>query len=222
MKGYLAGLLVKRVCIFGQPVPGVRQGSTRTPRICDTEPTLLLVVLVAGVLLGAIAVGTALVLTRRQKPPVPLASNPAPVPANPGAVHAQPARVVDQQRGRNWRDIYVRLLAFVDRALADVERTMPDEQSMPVRPPRFENEESGTLAAELTVLGSAHVQAAHAAWSRTLFQFYLLARDVAEAGSQNLPEEQYRGEVLELRKTRTSVFEMADALRRLAAQELRD
>jgi hypothetical protein len=225
MKAYLAGLLVKRVCIFGQPVPGVRPGSTRTPRICDTEPTLLLVVLVAGILAGAIAITTALVLTRRRQPATDAPARPGPASA-PQPVHtsgtvARSAGDGDGQPGRNWRDVYARLLAFVDRATADVERTMPDERSMPVRPPRLESEESSTLAAELTVLGSAHVHDAHAAWSRALFQFYLLARDVADAGAQNLPEEQYRNEVLELRRTRSTVIEMADALRRQAAQELR-
>jgi hypothetical protein len=105
--------------------------------------------------------------------------------------------------------------------MADVGRTMPEERSMPVSPPRFENEQNGTLAAELTVLGSAHVHAAHAAWSHALFQFYLLARDVAEAHAKNLAESQYRHEVLELRRTRSAVFELADALRRQATQELR-
>lgn len=113
------------------------------------------------------------------------------------------------------------MLDLVDNAMANVGRTMPDDRSMPVSPPRFENEQSGTIAAELTVLGSAHVHAAHAAWSHALFQFYLLARDVAEAHAKNLAESQYRHEVIELRRTRAMVFELADTLRRQATQELR-
>jgi hypothetical protein len=147
-------------------------------------------------------------------------AEPPPHSAAPSEVPVAPPNG-DGRGGRNWRDVYSRLLAFVDRAMVDVGRTMPDERSMPVSPPRFDTEESGTLAAELTVLGSTHVHAAHGAWAGALFQFYLLARDVAEANAQNLAESQYRHEVLELRKTRASVFELADALRRQTTQELR-
>jgi hypothetical protein len=230
----LAGVFVKRVCVLGSPVPGEGPGNTTTPTFCDTEPTALLVVVVAGafLLLLAILVLLTILVVRRRPVPVaaPMSYAVAPVveptslhvPPAPTVVAAPPAPVTDgRARGRNWRDVYGRLLDFVDKAMADVGRTMPEERSMPVSPPRFENEQSGTLGAELTVLGSAHVHAAHAAWSHALFQFYLLARDVNEAHAKNLAESQYRHEVLELRRTRSSVYELADALRRQATQELR-
>src|SRR5687767_9673283 len=47
MSHQLAGLFVKRVCMFWQ-LPGERRGTVQATKICDTEPTLLLVVLVAG------------------------------------------------------------------------------------------------------------------------------------------------------------------------------
>jgi hypothetical protein len=226
MEQRLAGVFLKRVCIMGEPVPGRGPGNTTTPTICDTEPTLLLVVIVAGafVLLLALMVLIAILLLRRRSaaPAVPYVPAPPVLaqPPPPSAVTTAP--VTDGKvRGRDWRDVYGRLLELVDRAMEDVRRTMPEDRTMPVAPPRFENEQSGTLAAELTVLGSAHVHAAHAAWSHALFQFYLLARDVAEAHAKNLAESQYRHEVAELRRTRASVFELADALRRQATQELR-
>lgn len=216
----LAGVFVKRVCVMGSPVPGEGPGNTTTPTICDSEPTTLLVVIVAGafaVLLALIALLAIAVAVRRRPVERAVASAPPTV-----ALSVPRAAIADGNSGsRSWRDIYRRMLDFVDKAMADVGRTMPDERSMPVSPPRFENEQSGTLAAELTVLGSAHVHAAHAAWANALFQFYLLARDVAEAHAKNLAESQYRHEVVELRKTRATVFELADALRRQATQELR-
>ena len=229
----LAGVFVKRVCIMGSPVPGKGPGNTTTPTLCDTEPTALLVVAVAGgiaLLLALILLVAVFALRRRPRTAAPVAYVPMPGPAAAAAPEAiappsiapvAPVVSDGRARGRNWRDVYGRLLEFVDKAMADVGRTMPEERSMPVSPPRFENEQSGTLAAELTVLGSAHVHAAHAAWAHALFQFYLLARDVAEAHGKNLAESQYRHEVLELRKTRATVFELADALRRQATQELR-
>jgi hypothetical protein len=222
----LAGVFVKRVCIMGSPVPGRGPGNTTTPTICDTEPTALLVVLVAGAFMLALAlvVLIAVLALRRRPAPLPFAQPVSPVgldPPPPPQVALAPVAVTDGKRSPNWRDVYARLLEFVDKAMADVGRTMPDDRSMPVSPPRFENEQSGTLAAELTVLGSAHVHAAHAAWSQSLFQFYLLARDVAEAHAKNLAEGQYRHEVIELRRTRATVFELADAVRRQATQELR-
>ncbi len=241
----LAGVFVKRVCIMGSPVPGDGPGNTTTPTICDTEPTALLVVLVAGAILLVLLVLVLLAtLTARRRRPAPT-TRYVPAPSVDGSPEVVPASSVDRptevvpppaqpvaatpplavtdgrSRSRNWRDVYARLLEFVDKAMSDVGRTMPEERSMPVSPPRFENEQSGTLAAELTVLGSAHVHTAHAAWSNALFQFYLLARDVAEAHAKNLAESQYRHEVVELRKTRATVFELADTLRRQATQELR-
>ena len=224
----LAGVFVKRVCIMGSPVPGDGPGNTTTPTICDTEPTALLVILVAGAFLLLLALFALIaILALRRRPTVQYVQVPAAAPigasvAPPSIVSAAPVAVTDGRgRARNWRDVYGRLLEFVDKAMADVGRTMPDERAMPVSPPRFENEQSGTLAAELSVLGSTHVHAAHASWSHALFQFYLLARDVAEANAKNLAEGQYRHEVVELRRTRASVFELADALRRQATQELR-
>jgi hypothetical protein len=232
-------VFVKRVCIMGSPVPGRGPGNTTTPTLCDTEPTALLVAIVAGAfaLLLAIVLLLAILAVRRRPvaPPVqvvaapsyepPRAPGPAPasVAATPPLTAAPhtPVPPTDGQPRRNWRDVYGRMLEFVDKAMADVGRTMPEERSMPVSPPRFENEQNGTLAAELTVLGSAHVHAAHASWSHALFQFYLLARDVTEAHAKNLAESQYRHEVVELRRTRSTVFELADALRRQATQELR-
>jgi hypothetical protein len=222
MEAQLAGLFVKRVCIFGDPVPGVRPGSTRTPTLCEDEPTALLVAVVVMALVGLIVLAGVLIATRRRGPrPTLVPSDAASRPPSPPV--GRPVQVAGDghQAGRNWRDVYVRLLAYVDRAMADVGRTMPDDRAIPVRPQRFENEESGRLAAELGVLGSTGVHAAHTEWARTLFQFYLLARDVADASAQNLPEEQYSSEVTELRKTRTAVFERADALRRQASEELR-
>jgi hypothetical protein len=188
---------------MGTPVPGKTPGSTKTPTICNTEPTLLLVVIVAGVFHLATAIVVAFIATRRWPSSPMLGARiapagmdvpvvvPAPEPTTPPRRNAPPdVRSDGNPRGRNWRDVYVRFLSFVDKAMSDVARTMPDEGSMPVQPLLIQREESGTLAAELTVLGSSSVHEAHAAWSQALFQFYLLARDVAHAGSQNLPEEQ--------------------------------
>jgi hypothetical protein len=196
----------------------VREGSSRTPTLCESEPTLLLVVIVGGLMLAAIAFATALIVTRR-RPSGPTA-RPAPVAPSAPAQPQEPTASERRQSDRSWRDVYARLLAFVDRAMADVARMMPDDTSMPAMPLRIENEESGRLAAEITVLGSSDVHAAHTAWTQALFRFYLLARDVAEAWSQNLPEEQYREDVIELRRTRANVIAMADALRRQVNREL--
>lgn len=219
----LAGVFVKRVCIMGSPVPGDGPGNTTTPTICDTEPTALLVVVVAGGFLLLFALlGVIAIVALRRRPAVQYVSIPERTPPTPPVAPGPPVALTDGRgRARNWRDVYGRLLEFVDKAMIDVGRTMPDERSMPVSPPRFENEQSGTLAAELSVLGSTHVHAAHASWSHALFQFYLLARDVAEAHAKNLAEGQYRHEVVELRRTRANVFELADAVRRQATQELR-
>lgn len=208
----LAGAFFKRVCIFGDPVPGVREGSTRTPTLCESEPTLLLVVLVGGFLLAVIAFTTALIATRRRG----ARTRPRPQVAPPAE-----RATAQQHRDRSWRDVYGRLLGYVDRSMADVARVMPDDAAMPAAPVRTGSEEAATLTAEISVLGSSDVTAAHAAWSQALFRFYLLARDVAEAWSQNLPEEQYEQDVKELRRTRTAVVGLADTLRTQIDQELR-
>lgn len=209
----LAGAFFKRVCIFGDPVPGVREGSTRTPTLCESEPTLLLVVLVGGVMLAAIAFTTALIVTGRRK-----AATPQLVQVAPRVDRAAER----QHRDRSWRDVYGRLLGYVDRSMADVARVMPDDATMPATPVRTGGEEAATLAAEISVLGSSDVTAAHAAWSQAIFRFHLLARDVAEAWSQHLPAEQYEEDVKELRRTRASVVHLADALRTQVSRELRD
>lgn len=212
MDAHLAGAFFKRVCIFGDPVPGVREGSTRTPTLCESEPTLLLVVLVGGVLLAAIAFMTASIATRRR-------SNDAHTRAQLPPPGEQAS--VQQHRDRSWRDVYSRLLGYVDRSMADVARMMPDELSLPAKPVRIDNEEGSRLAAEVSVLGSSDVHTAYTAWAQALFRFYLLARDVADAWAQNLPEEQYEPDVKELRRTRAAVIDLADALRGRIANELR-
>lgn len=209
----LAGPFYKRVCIFGDPVPGRRPGSTRTPTLCEWEPTLLLVVIVGGVMLAAIVLATAWIVTRRRTVPMP-----APLSRDTAASSQQP---VVSGRDRSWRDVYARLLAFVDRSMADVVRVMPDDASMPATPMRTDSEESATLAAEVSVLGSSSVHAAHTAWSQALFRFHLLARDVADAWSQNFPEEQYEQDTKELRRTRSTVIGLAETLRTQIDRELR-
>ncbi len=221
----LAGPFFKRVCIFGTPVPGVRPGSTRTPRICDTEPTILLAVLVAGAIVGVI-VAVVLYVTGRRRDSLLSPATP-PVMVVEGAAQqrdVQPRAPVGEERDRadEWRrDVYVRLMAFVDKAMAEVGRTMPEDDSVPDGPPIApEPEESGRLAAELRALASSRARSAYAAWAQTLFHFSLLARDVAEAESHSVPKDEYRDDVIELQRTRTTVFELADGLRRQAAEEL--
>ncbi len=220
----LAGPFFKRVCIFGTPVPGVRPGSTRTPRICDTEPTILLAVLVAGAILGVTVAVVLYVTGRRRNSLLSPATPPVVVVEGAAQREVQPRAPVGEERDRSdeWRrDVYVRLMAFVDKAMAEVGRTMPEDDSVPDGPPIApEPEESGRLAAELRALASSRARSAYAAWAQTLFHFSLLARDVAEAEAHDVPKDEYHDDVIELQRTRTTVFELADGLRRQAAEEL--
>lgn len=48
----LAGVFMKQTCTYGPPGSGFRGGAART---CDSEPTLLLVVIAALAVVGVIA-----------------------------------------------------------------------------------------------------------------------------------------------------------------------
>jgi hypothetical protein len=131
-------------------------------------------------------------------------------------------RIHDPTR-ESKRQAYVRLMTFVDNAMAEVDRAMPEDDALPEDPIISANgEESGKVSAELRAAGSARVRSAYAAWSHTLFRFGFLARDVAEAAAQQLDAVEYADDVQELRKTRSTVYTLADGLRRQAAAELMD
>lgn len=230
MTHQLAGLFVKRVCIFWQ-LPGPRSGTVRATKVCDTEPTVLLVVLVAGAIISFLVLAILYATRNRRR------IRAGVVPARPsnGSSNgsstertAQP-RTPDVPRERaqidptreTRRHAYVRLMAFVDNAMAEVDRAMPEDDSVPSDPIISANgEESGKVAAELRAAGSARVRSAYAAWSQTLFRFGFLARDVAEAAAQQLDAAEYADDVAELRTTRSNVYALADGLRRQAAAEL--
>ena len=228
----LAGLFVKRVCMYWQ-LPGERRGTFRATKVCDTEPTLLLIVLVGGAILSGLLLlylyATRVRPRARNGPaPAPVASDESRargVSANgdsrrggsPTAVQAEPHPVPREEK----RQAYVRLMAFVDSAMAEVDRAMPEEQSLPQNPMISANgEESGKVAAQLRAAGSPRVRSAYAAWSHVLFRFGFLARDVAEAAAQEQDATEYAQDVEELRKARSNVYALADGLRRQAAAEL--
>src|SRR5262245_31847310 len=89
----LAGLFMKRVCIFGTPVPGNGPGHTTVPTSCEVEPTLVLVMLVAGGVLLTLIVVAALLFRRRG----PRAESAAFVPAVVAAPGLVPGPVVAAQ-----------------------------------------------------------------------------------------------------------------------------
>src|SRR5687768_2825451 len=131
MSHQLAGLFVKRVCMFWQ-LPGERRGTVQATKICDTEPTLLLVVLVAGGLISVLVMAILYATRNRnrvrarpaaRRPVADRSPNGSSI-ETPLVQHRPPDRgprqgEVDVAR-ESKRHAYVRLMAFVDNAMADV------------------------------------------------------------------------------------------------------